>query len=152
MAKLFYDTVHTVCTADYSEEQLSAWADGHPDSDAWNRSFLAHYTVTAWIGEVLAGFADLDESGSAPYLDRLYVHRDYQKNGVGRALAEAMEEKARKDGASEIIVHASITARPFFEHLGYMTERERQVMRHGICLCNFAMRKKLAKSTGAETP
>ncbi len=154
MERLFYDTVHTVCAGDYSEEQLSAWADGQADGDAWNQSFLAHYTITAWMEGVLAGFADLDESGSVPYLDRLYVHKDYQKRGIGRALAEAMEEKARAAGAEEITVHASITARPFFEQLGYVTERKQEVVRRGVCLSNFAMRKKFeegaAKEAGAE--
>ena len=34
---LFYDTVHAVNAADYSPEQLDAWADGAPDRDRWNR-------------------------------------------------------------------------------------------------------------------
>ena len=40
---LFYDTVHAVNAADYSPEQLDAWADGAPDRDRWNRSLLAHH-------------------------------------------------------------------------------------------------------------
>lgn len=31
MAKLFYDTVHTVNAADYTEPQLNAWATGEVD-------------------------------------------------------------------------------------------------------------------------
>ena len=44
---LFYDTVHTVNAADYTEEQLEAWASGEVDADAWNRSFLEHVTYVA---------------------------------------------------------------------------------------------------------
>ena len=145
MEQLFYDTVHEVCAADYSEEQLAAWADGHVDSQAWNASFLSHYTMTAWMGDVLVGFADLDEGCSAAYLDRLYVHRNYQTQGIGRELAECMERRARTVGAGEITVHASVTARPFFERLGYRVRREQQVVRHGVSLNNFVMSKKLKK-------
>ena len=28
LAELFYDTVHTINAGDYTEEQLTAWADG----------------------------------------------------------------------------------------------------------------------------
>ena len=36
--ELFYQTVHTVNAADYTEEQLDAWADGKADPEVWNRS------------------------------------------------------------------------------------------------------------------
>lgn len=44
---LFYDTVHTVNAADYTEEQLDAWADGNVDMQAWDRSFRSHTTYVA---------------------------------------------------------------------------------------------------------
>lgn len=46
-AELFYDTVHSVNIKDYTEEQVCAWAAGKVDLSAWNKSFLAHYTVAA---------------------------------------------------------------------------------------------------------
>lgn len=41
LARLFYDTVHTVNAADYTPEQLSAWATGEVDLKAWNNSFYS---------------------------------------------------------------------------------------------------------------
>jgi putative acetyltransferase len=43
MAKLFYDTVHTVNAKDYTEEQINAWATGNVDLDEWNQSFTGHW-------------------------------------------------------------------------------------------------------------
>ena len=40
IAKLFYDTVHTVNAKDYSEEQRKVWATGQVDIKVWNESFL----------------------------------------------------------------------------------------------------------------
>ena len=58
---LFYDTVHAVNAADYSPEQLDAWADGAPDRDRWNRSLLAHHSLVAVEGEgLIVGFGDID--------------------------------------------------------------------------------------------
>lgn len=47
MAALFYDTVHSVNAADYSPQQLDAWASGQVDLEAWDRSFREHCTLVA---------------------------------------------------------------------------------------------------------
>ena len=85
MARLFYDTVHAVNAADYSPEQLSAWATGEVDLAAWNASFLAHRTIVAETAGVILGFGDMDAAG---YLDRLYVHKDYQRQGIATAICD----------------------------------------------------------------
>ena len=41
IADLFYQSVHTLCRGDYTEEQLDAWATGHIDEEAWDASFRA---------------------------------------------------------------------------------------------------------------
>ena len=89
---LFYDTVHAVNAADYSPEQLDAWADGAPDRDRWNRSLMAHHSLVAVEGEgLIVGFGDIDGTG---YLDRLYVHRDRQGQGIATALCDRLERAA----------------------------------------------------------
>ena len=77
----------------------------------------------------------IDETG---YLDRLYVHTDYQGKGIATAICNRLEWAVRKD----IVTHASITARPFFEKRGYKVVKEQQVERQGIFLTNFVMIKK----------
>lgn len=63
MAALFSDTVHEVNAADYTKEQLDAWAGGKVDTAAWNRSFLEHDTFVAEENGVIVGFADMDAAG-----------------------------------------------------------------------------------------
>ena len=70
LAELFYDTVHTVNAGDYTKEQLDAWATGHVDLEAWDRSFREHHTLVALEDGAVIGFGDIDGSG---YLDRLYA-------------------------------------------------------------------------------
>ena len=105
LARLFYDTVHTVNGRDYTPEQLAAWADGQVDLSAWDTSFLAHHTLVAEEDGVILGFADMDGSG---YLDRLYVHKDRQSQGVASALCDALEDACP---AAVFTTHASLTAR-----------------------------------------
>lgn len=134
MAKLFYDTVHSVNAADYEPRQLDAWADGQVDLESWDASFRAHRTLVAEEKGELIGFGDITADG---YLDRLYVHRLHQRRGVATALCDRLEQLA--DGP--IVTHASITARPFFEKRGYRVVRRQQVERRGVLLTNFVMEK-----------
>ena len=135
LAELFYETVHAVCARDYTPEQLDAWATGEVDLAAWDASFLVHRTLAAVEGESIVGFADMDGSG---YLDRLYVHRDFQRRGVASALCDALEAAS---AAETFTTHASRTARPFLEHRGWRVVREQTVFRRGVALSNFVMEK-----------
>ncbi len=135
LAHLFYETVHTVNAKDYTQEQMNAWAAGNVDLNTWNTSFLAHHTVVAEMDGKIVGFGDMDLSG---YLDRLFVHKDFQHCGVATAICDALEKSST---ATEFITHASITARPFFEKRGYAVVRQQQVERGGVRLTNFVMRK-----------
>lgn len=95
---------------------------------AWDASFRTHTTLVAEWDGMVAGFADLADDG---YLDRLYVHKDLQGREIATALCDALL------GAR--LTHASITARPFFEHRGWQVVREQQVERHGVKLTIFVM-------------
>ena len=134
LAELFYQTVHTVNAKDYTKEQLNAWAPGRMDLEQWNQSLLKHECLIAVENGILAGFGDIDETG---YLDRLYVHKDYQRRGAATALCNELEKKALK----KITTHASITAKPFFEQRGYWAVKEQQVERQGRLLTNYVMEK-----------
>lgn len=134
LAQLFFETVHTVNAKDYSEPQLWAWADGNVDLDAWNKSFLQNNTIVAVKDNSIVGFGDMGGSG---YLDRLYVHKDYQNQGIATAIVDNLE----KDSVLEFTTHASITAKGFFEKRGYSVIRENKVIRKGEKLLNYIMKK-----------
>ena len=84
----------------------------------------------------IVGFGDIDPTG---YLDRLYVHREFQRQGIAAAICDALEGGSE---AEEFETHASITARPFFEARGYEMIRAQKVERQGILLTNYVMRKR----------
>lgn len=135
LVELFYYTVHTVNAKDYTKEQLNAWADGSVDLEEWNKSLSEHFTVVAVENNKITGFGDIDKSG---YLDRLYVHKDYQKQGIATLICNELENAFDVD---KITTHASITAKSFFEHRGYKVIREQQVIKNGISLTNYVMEK-----------
>ena len=134
LSELFYNTVHTVNARDYRKEQLSVWATGAVDLERWNKSFQDHYTFVAVDQGMITGFGDIDKMG---YLDRLFVHKDYQRKGVATAICDKLEQMAQGD----VVTHASITAKPFFEKRGDKVVKEQKVERQGITLTNFVMKK-----------
>lgn len=134
LAELFYNTVHTVNAGDYTEEQLDVWAAGTIDLEKWNQSFQEHYSMVALKDKLIIGFGDMDKTG---YLDRLFVHKDYQGEGVGTAICGRLEKAV----PTKVITHASVTAKKFFEKRGYILIKEQQVERQGIVLTNFVMEK-----------
>lgn len=134
LSKLFFQTVHSVNAKDYTKEQLDVWATGTVDLKEWDKSFTEHYTVVAIDNNIIVGFGDIDKTG---YLDRLYVHADYQGKGVATAICNRLEQAVQ----GKITTHASITAKPFFEKRGYKVVKEQQVERQGIYLINFCIEK-----------
>ena len=137
LADPFYQTVHSINAIDYTDEQLNVWATGNVNINEWNQSLSEHFTLVAIKGGIIAGFGDIDRTG---YLDRLYVHKDYQRQGIATAICDKLEHAF---GVSKITTYASITAKPFFLHRGYNTIKEQQVIRSNIPLTNFIMEKLL---------
>lgn len=93
MAKLFYHTVHTVNAKGYTEGRLNVWADGKVDLEKWNISLQEHSSIVAVDDDVIVAFGDIDKTG---YLDRLYVHSDYQGKGIATVICNQL-------GASPIL-------------------------------------------------
>lgn len=135
LAELFYNTVHSINAKDYTEEQLNVWATGSVDLEKWNQSLLAHFSVVAVEDEIIVGFGDIDMTG---YLDRLYVHKNYQHQGIATAICDKLEYIF---DVGKVTTHASITAKPFFEKRGYKVTKKQNVERDGILLQNYVMEK-----------
>ncbi len=135
LVELFYNTVHSINAKDYTEEQLNVWATGCVDLEKWNKSLLENFAVVAIENNTIVGFGDIDKSG---YLDRLYVHKDYQNKGIATAICDVLEKAYDVD---KISTHASITAKYFFEKRGYKVVKQQKVERKGVLLTNYVMER-----------
>ena len=130
---LFYDTVHTVNAKNYDEKQLSAWAPKDVDLTKWNQSLMNNFCLVAEINGEIVGFGDITQDG---YLDHLYVHKDFQGQGIASMLCDRLEAIS-----DEIITHASITAKGFFLKRRYQVINKQTVVRREIELVNYVMKK-----------
>jgi putative acetyltransferase len=164
IANLFHHTVRTVNRRDYSPEQVRAWA---PD-DMWaTRNWTNALTTSATPGlqkqtfvaalsrpannnnavqgdQLIVGFGELESNG---HIDCFYCHADFQGQGVGRFLYQAIEAHAQTEwGLDRLHVEASITARPFFQRLGFVTLLDQNVSCRGVVMTNYKMSKNLTIS------
>ncbi|MCD7036239.1 GNAT family N-acetyltransferase [Metabacillus sp. GX 13764] len=146
LISLFFQTVHTINKQDYTGEQLAAWApeeERETMAASWGASLSRNISFKAIKDGRIAGFADMTIAG---HLDRLYVHKEFQRQGIASALAAALESEALKFGIKLMDTDASITARPFFEHIGYQVEKERCILKNGVELINYRMMKRIQKN------
>ncbi len=133
---LFIDSVQKLCRSDYSFTELAAWAPVDADAEIWAGRFSDQHSIVAEDEDgVIIGFGSADIGKG--YVDMLYVSPSVAGHGVGKTLLKALE--SRMD--PPVTVHASMTACPFFRSQGYSIVRENIVVRGGVRIKNYLMRK-----------
>ncbi len=140
MLQLFQDTIITVCKADYSADQLNAWKSGAENRERWDSVIREQYIVVAEAENTIAGFCTLDQGN---YIDLLFVHKDYQHQGIASQLYQSIEKEAFRKNQKFITANVSKTAKPFFESKGFKIIQEQTVSVKGIELTNYKMEKHL---------
>jgi ribosomal protein S18 acetylase RimI-like enzyme len=138
--RLYHDTTHLVNGRDYTAEQCARWAPAEKDMDEWARRIGERNPFVAERDGVILGFAELEADG---HIDCFYVHHAHQREGVGRALHDAVEAEARRLGLDHLRAEVSVTARAFFEAMGFEIVHRRENVVCGAVAPNFVMRKSL---------
>jgi putative acetyltransferase len=148
VAQLFQETVRTINIRDYSSSQVTAWAPDDLHFRDWATVCAERFTYVADEAGLIAGFGELEADG---HIDCFYCHKDYQGCGVGRQIYQAIETQALELGLQRLFVEASITAKPFFERMGFAVLQEQQVRRRGETFTNFVMEKFLSATSYSTT-
>lgn len=136
LATLFYETVHAINKKDYTEEQIHAWAPHVWTAEKTAERQKDHLTWVAVAKDHIVGFVELKASG---YIDCFYCHKDFQRQGIGSLLFNAIEVTAEKKQIRTLFADVSITAKPFFLQLGFMVLEEQNVVRNEVSLPHFRM-------------
>ena len=135
---LFGRSVHELASRDYSPAQVSAWAPEVPDLGAWAVRLASGGVFVSERSSEIAGFARIAEDG---YFDLLYVHPDFQRQGVARELIDRTLSWASDRGIHRLSADVSATARPLFERMGFRVVASRRVERRGVWFDNARMER-----------
>ncbi len=141
LAALFRASVEVLAAEDYDADQREAWASAADDEAAFATRLAGALTIVALVGGEIAGFASLKDNQT---FDMLYVRPDLAGQGVGGALAEAIEKLAAARGTKKLTVEAADSARDFFAARGYVAQSRNTVPIAGEWLGNTTMTKELA--------
>lgn len=138
--EVFFHTVRNVNRQHYSQDQVEAWAPEGWGIEKWKKKMCQINPYIAEMNGQVAGYTDLQDSG---LVDHFFCHHAFQGKGVGRALMEHVLKVANDKGISRLYSEVSITARPFYERMGFKVVKEQQVEMRGQVLTNFVMEKHL---------
>jgi len=142
IAQLFYDTVHAINVQDYASQLIEMWA---PNNDEFTRLIIScesNIFLVAQSNDTIIGFGDMDHYG---YLERLFVHKDFQGQRIGTAILDALEAHARLLNLSAITTEASVRAMPFFKKHGFRILRtiHKDHPHKGLIFTTYKMKKML---------
>jgi putative acetyltransferase len=135
---VYFSAIHHVAAADYSEEQIDAWAPANIDPSEWSKRVSGIAPFVAERDGSIVGYADVQQSG---YIDHFFVAAGATRQGVGSLLMDRIHFTALSAGLQSLFSDVSITARPFFEHWGFEIEGRQNLVVNGVSLANFRMRK-----------
>ena len=128
---------------DYTQEEIDDWSSWYSDTDKWKQKINEQFFIIAQLNNELVGFGSLTKDG---YLDYMFVHKDHQRKGIAKNLYSTIEEKALEQKNHIIYSEVSITAKDFFESLGFEIEKSQKKKSKNKELSNFKMRKLLVHS------
>ncbi len=109
-------SIRTLCAKDYTQEQIDAWA-GWKSPEKYRAAMAAgEVFFVATVDDRVVGFSVL----FADEVKAVYVHPDHVGRRIGRALLDAVENKARARGVDELRLTSTLTSIGFYESRGYV--------------------------------
>lgn len=142
LKELFQNTVLAINRRDYSQEEVEDWASCGENLSHIAEMIKTHYFIVAVNGlSEIVGFSSITPQG---YLHSMFVHKDFQGEGIATMLLDEIERYAVTTGIRRITSEVSLTARPFFLKRGYFVMEEQKRQANELCLTNFWMAKELS--------
>ena len=139
LKKLFQNTVLAINRRDYSQAEVEDWASCGDNLSNIEDMIKTHYFIVAVNQQSeIVGFSSITPQG---YLHSMFVHKDFQGEGIATILLNEIEQYAITNGIMRITSEVSLTARPFFEKRGYIVEEEQKRKANQLSLTNFWMAK-----------
>lgn len=138
--QLYFNTIRSVNIRDYSQAQVEVWARDDLPQKVWAEKMNAISPFVCIRDGVIAGYSDLQADG---LIDHFFCHHKFQGQGVGKEMMMKIHQLAHGQGIGMLYSNVSITARPFYEHFGFIAVKEQHNEKDGEILINYRMEKSL---------
>ena len=124
----------------YTSAQCDAWAATAEDEAQFVARLGEGVTIVAELDGKPGAFAQLYPHDT---IEMLYVAPGLGGYGIATLLCQYLEDEARIAGTATLHTAASLVAKKFFESMGFRSEGEESVERHGVALSRHKMVKAL---------
>ena len=140
VVRLMYDSVHTLCKNDYTEEELDAWMPKNLHTPSFFSSLTRCYAIVALDDREVVGFMSTERDG---YVNRLYTRPSYARLGVATALLEETERWAKRRRIKYLTLEASRSAEEFYIKRGFVKVGVIKSVKNNVSFESAKMKKEL---------
>lgn len=139
LGRVMYDAVHTE-PSPYNEFQRRAWVPEPRRGMQWANRLKGQQIIIAEADGAITGFMSLAPGN---YIDFAYIRPSGRGTGLFRELYQRIENRAFASGAKRLRTHASLSARPAFDSVGFKVVTPEDVEISGFSFQRFEMVKSL---------
>ncbi len=114
-------SIQKICCKDYSAEQIRVWSDVQYTSEHFNKSITQDFYKVVRHKKSIHGFihAGVHSDGKTGEIYGFYLTTALKGQGVGRRMIELALDHLKSKTLERIILSATLTAKPFYEHMGF---------------------------------
>ncbi|WP_109299457.1 GNAT family N-acetyltransferase [Aquimarina sp. AU474] len=116
MQRLFYQTVTSYGSMIFTKAEIKIYSRLATNKIYWQKKFKEDFIYNAKLNGEIVGSFSLDKNGTIEYI---FVHMNYQGQGIANALYATMEEVAREASISTLTTRINLMTKDFFEKNGF---------------------------------
>ena len=133
-----------ICSKDYTSDQIEKFAGVKYTSDIWANSINNEYHISIEVNGSIEGMchAKIREDGDGEIVG-LYFTKELAGKGLGREIVEMAFDYLDKYKPRKIVLTGTVTAKPFYEKMGFVETEEKKMNIRGADLTCFRMEKNL---------
>jgi putative acetyltransferase len=139
LCQLFRQSIEQIGNRHYDAAAITAWAASADEADFIPR-LQQGLTLVATLHGEYAGFAQLYP---ADHIEMLYLSPDASGLGIANLLYQYLEDEARMAGSRSLTTSSSLTAKRFFESMGFQVSEEESLLRDNVAIRRLRMHKTL---------
>ena len=134
--------IRELARSHYTAEEIEAWARPRKP-EHYAESILSKEFYVAEENGAVIGFGTLNQKEGE--IEAVYVSPGAVRRGVGRAILQKLEERAKDLGIRSLRMDASLNAASFYERMGYEVREEiKHRLVSGVEIGCFLMTKELS--------
>jgi GNAT superfamily N-acetyltransferase len=117
--ELVQNTIQISYAGVYPPEAIAFFKNYHSPENIL-KDLTEGYIVVIETGSRITGTGTLLGTN----IRRVFINPEYQRQGIGKIIADKLERKARSEGLEKLDLSASLKSRRFWEAMGYITTGE----------------------------